>query len=648
VPPPHRPREATLVALLLGALLSIVMGAANTYLGLYAGMTVSASIPAAVISMALLRIVLRRGTILENNIVQTMASTGESLAAGVIFTVPALVMIGAWQDFEFWPTTLIVLLGGLLGIVFMVPMRRALIVKRRDLIYPEGVACAEVLMAGEQGGAGVRAIALGLGVGACFKFLLSGLHLIQETVEGAFAAGRRIFYMGADMSVALLAVGYIVNLRIAVLISLGGAIGWLIAMPLLGGAEPGTSPLDAAWDLWAQKVRYIGVGAMLVGGLHSIWSVRRGIVAGLTGLRGVRKQSDSPGGSPGTVPGTVPGTTLGATPGTTSELPRTERDMSFVWLLTIFLLTTFATFLFYDHLIGSTAIAGLTTVVMIVAAFLFVAVATYIAGLVGSSNSPVSGMTICALLIAAGVLLALGIKGESAILATLGVAGVVCCATCTSGDVAQDLKTGLIVGATPAKQQWTEIIGAIIPAFCFAPILALLHSAYGIGTGEPGSLRAPQAALFASLAEGFFGDGRLPWTLIAIGIAVGLGLILANWFLERSGSRFRAHVMPVAVGIYLPLSLDVPILIGGLIRFFVGRRRMTRAGGTRDDNTGVLFGSGLIAGEALLGISLAIPITFVPGLLPHLHSSPIVSLLCFAAVVALYLMLSGRRAGART
>ncbi len=615
---PHRTiPEVTIVSILLGIVLSIVMAAANTYVGLYAGMTVSASIPAAVISMAILRGLFRRGTILENNIVQTMASTGESLAAGVIFTVPALLMVGAWQEFKFWPTTLIVLIGGILGIVFMVPMRRALIVQRKDLIYPEGVACSEVLVAGEEGGSGVRAIMLGLGIGATFKFLLAGVHLIQETVEGAVAWGRRIFYMGTDMSVMLVGVGYIVDLHIAVLITIGGAIAWLIAMPIMGGAAPGSVPLDTAWELWSTKIRYMGVGAMVVGGLYSIWNVRRGIIAGVAGLRSVR-------GNEGTGGATV---------------LRTERDMPFQWLLFIFLGATFATFVFYDFLVGSMCIALVTTLVMVVTAFLFVAVATYIAGLVGSSNSPVSGMTICALLIAAGVLLALGIKGESAILATLGVAGVVCCATCTSGDVAQDLKTGVLVGATPTKQQWTEMLGALVPAFFFAPILTLLHSAYGIGTGEAGSLRAPQAALFASITEGFFGDGELPWLMVIIGLAIGIALIIVDKGLERRGSKFRAHVMPVAVGIYLPLSLDIPILIGGILRHTLGRR----SAGESSHGPGVLFGSGLIAGEALMGIGLAIPMYFWPELVPDREGNALISILIFIAVVGVYAILASSR-----
>jgi len=611
--------EVTIRAIILGLFLSILMGAANTYLGLYAGMTVSASIPAAVISMAILRGIMRKGSILENNIVQTMASTGESLAAGVIFTVPALLMVGAWQNFEFWPTTLITMLGGLLGIVFMVPMRKALIVNRPDLVYPEGVACSEVLIVGDEAAsgdakesaeasAGVRAITQGVVLGGLFKLSLNGFGLVMETVEGAWAKGKSVFYAGADMSVALLAVGYIVDLQIASLITLGGVIGWLVILPMLGPPGGGVLALDHAWDLWSTQVRYVGVGTMLVGGLWSIWQVRSGIVAGVTGLKGAG--AGSAGG----------------------EVPRTERNIPVTALLTVFLLSTLATFGFYDYLVQHHGIAALTALLMVLTSFLFVAVATYIAGLVGSSNSPVSGMTICALLIAAGVLVALGIKGDSAILATLGIAGVVCCATCTSGDVAQDLKTGLLVGATPAKQQWTEILACVVTAFCFAPILTLLHNAYVIGEG----LRAPQAALFASLTQGFFGDTELPWNLIMIGGGIGVALIVVNQILEASGSSFRTHVMPVAVGIYLPLSLDIPIFVGGLLRHFLKKRKQSEGSEARDN--GVLFGSGLIAGEALMGIGLAVVIASgfalpLPWLPEALHESALVSLVIFAAVV---------------
>ncbi len=606
--------ETTLRALVLGVLLSVVMVAANVYLGLYAGMTVSASVPAAVVSMAILRGLFRRVSVLENNIVQTMASAGESLAAGAIFTVPALILVGAWQDFQFWPTTLIAMLGGVLGVAFMVPLRRALIVKRPDLTYPEGVACSQVLIAGEEGGAGLRLIALGLGIGAAMKFLSSGLHLVQGTVETAMVRGKSVFYAGADVSPALVAVGYIVGLPIASQIFLGGAIGWIFAIPLIGAYDGASPPAEAAWSLWSGQVRYIGVGAMLVGGIHAIWSIRKGVLEGILGLRAAATQQAEGGG----------------------EVPRTERDLPGRILAPILLAAVLGTFALYVFLIGRPGVALVAALVMVVAAFLFVAVATYICGLVGSSNSPISGMTICTLLLAAGVLLLLGIRGDSAILATLGVAGVVCCAAATAGDVAQDLKTGQLVGATPARQQGVEFVGVIVPAFVIAPVLSLLHGAYGIGTGEPGSLLAPQAALFASLTQGFFGDAAMPWTMIGVGVGVGLGLIVLNACLVMIGASYRLHVMPVAVGIYLPLALSVPILLGGLLHYGFSSRQSKGAG--------ILFGSGLIAGEALMGIGLAIPITLGVKL-GIFEGTPWLSLILFSAVLVCYAFVARMRTG---
>jgi putative OPT family oligopeptide transporter len=619
--------EITGRAIILGLILSVLMGAANTYLGLRVGMTVSASIPAAVISMGILRGLMRRGTILENNIVQTMASAGESLAAGVIFTVPAILMVGAWQEFEFWPTTTIVVLGGLLGVVFMVPMRWALIVHRPDLKYPEGIACAEVLVVGEEGGEGVKSVASGVGVGAVFAILLRGVQVVLNTVEHAWSMGRSVVYAGSDMSAALIGVGYIVGLEIAVLITLGGAIGWLVAIPLLGQAGGEEAALDVAWRLWDTKVRYIGVGCMLVGGVHSILSVRRGIVQGMKALGASRSSN-----------------------GDNSRL-RTEQDLPLGVLAGVFLASVVGTWALYGFLTQSLGISAAATVMMIITAFLFVAVATYIAGLVGSSNSPVSGMTICALLITAGMLLVLGIEAEHAILATLGVAGVVCCATCTSGDVAQDLKTGLLVGATPRRQQGVEILATVATAFFFAPILTLLHHAYGIGTGEPGALAAPQAGLFASLTQGLFGQGAIAWEMVWVGAGIGIVLLVVNGILATRGVAFRAHIMPVAVGIYLPFALDVPILTGGLIRHFVGRRRRTE---TSARDQGVLFGSGLIAGEALMGILIAIPIAAglaLPIRLPDviglrwIVDSGVTSLVIAALIILMYVRVARNRAG---
>ena len=606
-PPNDSIPETTVRAVVLGLVLAVILGAANAYLGLYAGMTVSASIPAAVISMAILRGLLRTGTILENNIVQTIASTGESLAAGVIFTVPALVLVGAWQDFKFWPTTLITMLGGLLGVIFMIPLRRAMIVDRPDLSYPEGVACAEVLRAGDAGGRGLIGIAAGVAVGGALKFLIEGAGLVKGALEIAGSAGRSVFYVGTSVSPALIAVGYIVKLRVAAQVFLGGALMWFIALPLLGGHEGGDA-MTTALAAGKSSIRYIGVGAMLVGGVSSIWSVRRGILGGIQGLRG-----------------------FGAS--ASAQTARTDRDMSFTALLTLFIFTILGVFALYEYLLDSQVAAIASTGVMVAASFLFVAVATYIVGLVGSSNSPVSGMTICALLLASGVMLAVGVRGESAMLAVLGVAGVVCCAACTSGDIAQDLKTGQLVGATPARQQWMQVLSVIVPSFVFAPVLSLLHQNGGIGE----KWQAPQATLFASLTKGFFGDGDLPLNLVYIGVGIGVASLAINAILARTTNPFRLYLMPVAVGMYLPLTVTTPILIGGILHWVVSR-------GNEDDakDSGVLFGSGLIAGEALMGIGLAA--VFQTGWFPFIPTpSTLVTILAFAILLGIYVQFARKQ-----
>lgn len=620
-PPAERPplAESTALSLGLGVILAVVLGAANVYLGLFAGMTVSASIPAAVVSMAIMRGVFRRGTILENNISQTVASTGESLAAGAIFTLPALILTGIWDQFDFWISTGIIMTGGLLGIVFMVPLRKALIVDRPDLRYPEGVACAEVLTVGQHHGVGIKAIAVGLGLGALFKFLVSGLKVIQENVEVAATLGGRIFYTGAAMSPALLAVGYIVGAGVAMQVFLGGVIAWILTIPLVSPyytPESGARAVESAWTLWSGEVRYLGVGAMLVGGLYSIWNVRAGVLAGVRSLRNA-------------------GTREG------EEVPRTERDMALPHLLALLGVSLAATFVVYYHLIGSLSLSIAALLVMIPAAFLFAAVATYIVGLVGSSNSPVSGMTICAVLLAAFVIWLDGGTGRSAILATLGVAGVVCCVACTAGDVAQDLKTGQLLGATPARQQWAEVLGVLVPSFVMVPVLVLLHNEYGIGEG----LIAPQATLFASLAEGFFGEGTLPYRMVAAGAAVGILIIVLDRLLAARGHRMRLHVMPVAVGMYLPLALSVPIMIGGVLHGWMAR---SHAEERPLENSGILFGSGLIAGEALMGIGIAIPAYFQLRLALDMEGVPMLlrnglSLGLFAAVLLVFAKVARNR-----
>ena len=571
-------------ALVIGLIIGVIMTAANVYLGLYAGMTVSASIPAAVIGMGVYRLIFKRSSILETNIIQTMASAGESLAAGVIFTLPALVIVGAWNEFRFWPTTLIAMSGGMLGVLFMIPLRRALIVDDKELIYPEGVACSQVLKSGDEHAAGgFRTILLGLGLGFVFKFCVGSLHLLQASLEKAYSFFGRVGFIGADMSPALLSVGYIVNLNIALLVFLGGATGWIIILPILSPAAADFNLLDTAWSLWSDKIRYIGVGAMLVGGAWSVVTVRRGISKGIQELSGRYKGNQDEGDDP----------------------LQTNLSVSVIGVL--FFANLALVFSIYQTMLHSMGMTFFTTIFMALLSFLFVAVSSYIVGLVGSSNNPVSGMTICALLVVSGLLLVFGYHGESAILAALGVAAVVCCAACTSADCSQDLKTGYLVGASPKNQQIAQIIGICIPAFVIAPVLSLLHHAFGIGSDAEGSLKAPQATLFASLTKAIFGTGELPADMVWLGAGLGVVILILDGLLSARKSPFRLHLMPFAVGIYLPITLAVPMLAGGIIRFLSDRRSTVKKDEARDH--GILLSSGLIAGEAITGVLLAIMLT---------------------------------------
>lgn len=618
--------EFTWLSVGLGLGIALIMTAANVYLGLYAGMTVSASIPSAVLGMAAYRMLGRR-EVLGANIVQTLASSGESLAAGAIFTVPALVLVGAWQDFRFWPTTLIAMTGGLLGIAFMVPLRRLLIVESPQLTYPEGVACAEVLRSGAGGAkGGVAWLVKGFALGGGFKLLSSGLGLVNGTLEGAARLGGRIFFLGSDLSPALLSVGFITGLGVASQVFLGGALAWLLGLPLLrpGAGLAAAAPLDAAWGLWSGQIRYLGVGAMVAGGLWSIFSIRKGIFQGLGSLLlSYRRES-------------------------AARPARTEADMPGRVLLVLLAVCAALTAGIYYSLLRSPGLTALTTVLMLAAAFVLTGVSSYIVGLVGSSNNPVSGMTISALLGTAGFFLLLGLKGDNAILATLGVAAIVCCAACSAADCSQDLKTGYLVGSTPKAQQYAEVLGAVAPAFVIAPVLSLLHHSYHIGTG----LKAPQATLFASLAGGLFGKGSIPVGMIGIGMGIGIALIAADAWLKARGAKFRLHPMPVAVGMYLPFTLSVPILLGGLIRWAGHRALARRAGAAAAEdaedelsNAGVLLSSGLIAGESILGVALAACVYFKLPLAVAWHPA----WLGFASL-ALFLALAGylARAARRT
>jgi len=581
------PPQLTVKALLLGVTLAMLLAGANAYLGLFAGMTVSASIPAAVISMGLLRL-FRNSNVLENNIVQTAASAGESVAAGAIFTLPALILLGYWEVFDYWWVCAIAGLGGLLGVLFTIPLRRSLIVDQK-LPYPEGTATAEVLRVGDNPGNGLRVLALAGGLGAIIKFIEGGLRLWPGTAQAAtVSSGGTVFYAGINLSPALLSVGYIVGLNVASLVFVGGLISWGFAIPIYSGwfIEPGaygmSQGVDLAYAIWSDKIRYLGVGAMLVGGIWALVSIRGSVLSGIRqGLQVQLSDSNQP-------------------------LPHTERDMPMRFVLAGIVLFVIPIFALYQTVLGSWTIGFAMTLIMIAGGFLFSTVAGYMAGLVGSSNNPVSGVTIATILFASLLLLWLaGASAETAAAAIL-IGAVVCCAAAIAGDNMQDLKAGYLLGATPWKQQLAQGIGVISAALIIAPILNLLLAAYGIGPAtdaQPNSLAAPQANLMASVASGVLG-GQLPWDFIAAGAVIGTMIICIDEILRRRGSLIRTPVLAVAVGIYLPFELSVPIFIGGLIAWAANRGKSAKPG----YGNGVLFAAGLITGEALIGIFMAIPI----------------------------------------
>lgn len=620
--------QITFKAVVLGILLSAILAGANAYLGLKVGMTVSASIPAAVISMAVLRL-FKQSNILENNIVQTAASAGESLAAGVIFTLPALILLRYWADFPFLDTMAIAMLGGVLGVLFTIPLRRALIIEQ-DLKFPEGVATGEVLKAGTEGGQGIKQIVWAGLAGALFKLGQTGLKVFSGAASGSVTVGRSIFGLGTELSVALLGVGYIVGLNIAVLVFAGGLISWLFGIPLyMAFTDPAevsavvgeASGYSAALEIWSQKIRYMGVGAMVVGGIWALISLAKPLKEGIqSSWEAVQKIRS----------------------GKEDTRLRTERDMPINYVLwgvaglalPIFLV--FTQVIDTSHLPVSSGLYWSTMAIgmlfSLIAGFLFASVAGYMAGLVGSSNNPISGVTIATILATSLILLVLlgsqlefsadTERAQAAAAAAILVGAMVACAAAIAGDNMQDLKAGQLVGSTPYKQQIMQIIGVVAAALVIAPILSLLFNAYGMGGVFPREgmnpdemLSAPQATLMQSVAEGVFAR-NLEWNMIWIGSAIAVAIIILDKFLEKRGTDFRTPVLAVAVGIYLPLELTVPIFVGGMIAWFAGRvvaKRAKRAGEgpekakTKAENNGLLFSSGLITGEALIGIILAIP-----------------------------------------
>ncbi len=595
------PRQLSARAIILSVILAMILAAANTYLGLFAGLTIATAIPAAVVSMAVLR-VLGGGTILENNIVQTGASAGSSIAAGVIFTIPALVLLGYWQDFRYSWVFAIAGLGGLLGVLFSVPLRRTMIVED-PLPFPEGKAAAEVLKAGDNPGPGMKILGISAGIGALVKLMAeSGFRMIPDAAAGGTFFGKYLGYMGTGLSPALLAVGYIVGLNIGIVVLSGSILSYHIAIPVYHAFFQNTDPVlaaklvglsasDAAGLIRGEKIRFLGVGAMLVGGMWTLFSLRNSLLSGIrSGIAATRK-------------------------GASDSVPETERDLPMKWMLIALVIFTIPLLMLYQAIVHKWSVSIPMTVIMIVAGFLFVSVSGYLAGLVGSSNNPVSGITIATILFASVILmLLLGSDSPIGAVAAIMIGAVVCCAAAVGGDNLQDLKAGYIVGATPWKQQLMLGIGALSCALVMAPVLNLLASAYGIGppTPEhPNSLNAPQAALMASVAKGMFG-GKLPWDMIAIGGFVGAIIIAFDAWLKSRNSTFRIPVLAAAIGIYLPLELMVPIFLGGVISYLVERRHNLKANDEaerdRIHRPGTLFSAGLITGEALMGIAIAVPI----------------------------------------
>ena len=612
-------QELTIRVVIIGILLGAVMTAANAYLGLYVGMTVSASIPAAVMSMLILRgFKFKDVTILENNAVQTMASAGESLAAGVIFTVPALLVIGLWVDIQWFETLSIAVLGGLLGTMFTIALRHLFIVEEA-LPYPEGVACKEVLVAGEQGGSGLIAIVYALGIGAIYGWFVKGFRVTHQHVEGGINFLGTRLYGGAELSLALLSVGYIVGLRIASFIFLGGVIGFGILVPLFGMIRgwPGSGDIVSDfYTIWSSEIRYIGVGAMIVGGVYTLWSMKDTIKDGLVkALKAANSEDDA-------------------------NILRTEKDIPLDKVIIACGVLVLLTFFFYWYATGSVVLALSGALFLAAVSFFFAAVAGYIAGVVGSSNSPVSGMTIATMIFTIGLVwiigdLILGLETKELMLATMFIAAIVATSAAIAGDVMQDLKTGHMVGATPFRQQTAEVIGVLVGAIVIGPVLSLLHKAFQISKtaclatneriesgivqnnvgGDSGvlyncdnALIAPQAELIGAIVQGAFGGG-LNLQMVILGAIIAVFLI-----------RLKMPVMSVAIGIYLPLSLSVPIMAGGLISHFLLSGTRLRVDGNLENapskkakeamkevqDRGVLIGAGFIAGESLMGVLLAV------------------------------------------
>lgn len=569
--------EFTVYSVALGILLVILFGAANAYLGLRVGMTVSAAIPASVISMGIIRVILKRDSILENNMVQTIGSAGEAVAAGAIFTMPALFM-WAEDGLTSMPSlieiSLIALCGGILGVVFMVPLRTALIVKEHGvLVYPEGQACAEVLMAGDKGGNKASTVFIGLGVSAVYKFITDGLKLFPSEIDWKIPMYKGAGF-GADVLPALAGVGYICGARVSSYLLAGGATAWFVVMPLIAlfGNDLVIFPASVSvaelwetqgtWGIWSNFVRYIGAGAVAAGGIITLIKTLPLIV---------RTFRDAIAGYGQSTKGTL----------------RTEQDLSMKFLLICTVIVALVMWL-----VPAIPLNFLGALIVIIFGFFFATVSSRMVGLIGSSNNPVSGMSIATLLIATILLKATGNSGIGGMIGAITIGSIICISAAIAGDTSQDLKTGFLVGATPRLQQIGQLIGTIISALTIGGVLYLLNQAWGYGSSE---LPAPQATLMKMVVEGVMG-GNLPWALVFTGVSIAV-------IIEILG----IPVLPFAIGLYLPIHLSVPIMAGGLIRLYLEKRKASSEEEREDMvQSGVLYSSGLIAGEGLIGVFLAI------------------------------------------
>lgn len=566
--------EFTVTSLLIGILLAIVFGAANAYLGLRVGMTISASIPAAVISMGIIRVILRRDSILENNLVQTIGSAGESVAAGAIFTLPALFLWakeGTIDSPSMITIFLVTLVGGLLGVAFMVPLRQALIVEEHGTLpFPEGTACAEVLLAGEEGGSKAGTVFSGLGIAAAYKFIADGLKVFPSEIGYDIKA-----YAGSSVGVqvlpALAGVGYICGPKISSYMLAGSTLSWFVLMPAIAlfGADaqaifPGTDPIAqmAPSDLWGTYIKYIGAGAVATGGVISLIKSLPLIAKTFKqAMQSMKKKSSA------------------------SAL-RTEQDIPMPFLLVMILVIGIAIWL-----VPAFPVNPIGALIVIVFGFFFATVSSRMVGLIGSSNNPVSGMAIATLLIATLLLKATGTTGVKGMTGAIAIGGIICVIAAIAGDCSQDLKTGFIVGATPKKQQIGEMIGVVVSAAAIGFVLQLLDNAWGYGSK---AIPAPQATMMKMLVEGIM-SAELPWSLILIGVCVAIVMEI-----------LKVPVMPFAVGMYLPFSLNAGIMAGGLVRLFMDKRNVSEKEKKASVDHGILFTSGLIAGEGLMGVILAI------------------------------------------